>query len=98
MRLDALRLRSHRLAFPPLRLPGRLVTDDLLERPDLLRLATLVRLVVALGDELGQRQLQPRIALVGKLAELPGVQPQLARHLQRGVRQTESLPCLEPGL
>ncbi len=47
-------------------------------------------------NELRQRRFPRFLAMVGELAELPRVQPELAGHLHVGVRQVVPLARLDP--
>jgi len=88
---------------PALRLaPGgllcRFLSILLFDRYDYIRLIFAEPLALQMRNELWKGKLPWLLPMVRKFSELLWVQAELARHLDMGMREVKTLPCIDPDL
>jgi len=93
--LIATRLKPSCFAF---RLFSLLVSDDLLDRPDVVRPLLAKTFEIELFDELRKRRFPPLLTMVRLLTEFLRIQAQLPCHLNVGMGEVKSIACIDPDL
>ena len=91
----AARLKLSCFAFRLLSLP---ISDDLLDRPDVVWPRLAEPLEIKLFDELGKGHFPRFLMMVRLLTEFLRIQAQLSCHLNVGMGEVKSIACIDPDL
>ena len=91
----AARLKLSCFAFRLLSLP---ISDDLLDRPDVVRSPLAETFEIELFDELRKRRFPRLLTMVRLLTEFLRIQAQLSCHLNMGMGEVKSIACIDPDL